>query len=268
MPTRVGREAPRMSVEALRMPTALDVPLKTLTPLKTLSPLKTPDIAVIDLQAPAFLDVPTIRKASAKTGILPQQPDQQVRYGRTMSRPTEDWQLVLEGFEKNDALAIAKVTDVIVGYLHRFRAHDRRSSWDDLIQDVLMALLRTVRRDGLRDPAAFVAYTGTVTRNTLTNFATRRDRKDRNLPWSDELANASQDNDHREAPSRRSEVAIDIERALHDLEPRCREVVANIYLEGFSYAETATRLSISLAAVKREQIKGLKVLRERLGIQR
>lgn len=239
-----------MSVEALRLSTTLDISITA------------PNISMIGLQEP---ESPA---AQREVDTLSPQPDEKVRYGRNMSRPAEDWQLVLEGFEQNDAMAIAKVTDVIVGYLHRFRAHDRRSSWDDLIQDVLMALLRTVRRGGLRDPAAFVAYTGTVTRNTLTNFATRRDRKDRNLPLNDELANAPHGSEHREASSHRSEVAIDVERALGDLEPRCRDVVASIYLEGFSYSETATRLSISLAAVKREQIKGLKVLRERLGIQR
>lgn len=193
-----------------------------------------------------------------------------VRYRETMPRPSEDWQKVLERFEQNDPLAIAKVTDVIIGYLHRYRAYDRRSSWDDLCQEVLIALLRTVRRGGLRDPAAFVAYTGTITRNKLANFAQRQDRKDRDVELKLDLTAGVEATQAGFAPNgegQRSETAMDLERALTSLPDRCRSVVESIYLHGYSYEETATRLAISLAAVKRDQIKGLKALRETMGIR-
>lgn len=187
-----------------------------------------------------------------------------------MTRPSEDWSKVLEGFERNDPLCIAKITDVIIGYLHHYRAYDRRSSWDDLCQEVLIALLRTVRRDGLRDPGAFVKYTGTITRNKLANFAQRKDPKDRNVSLDNAPEVVSPDNgtgatSRAEAP--RSEVLMDLDRALTDLPERCRKVVESIYVHGYSYQETSKRFSMSLSAVKRDQIKGLKALRAQLGIE-
>lgn len=195
--------------------------------------------------------------------------EKRVRYRRPMTRPSEDWSKVLDGFEKNDPLCIAKITDVIIGYLHHYRAYDRRSSWDDLCQEVLIALLRTVRRDGLRDPAAFVKYTGTITRNKLTNFAQRKDPKDRNVSLDDvaEVTSAQGDASAARADAPRSDVLIDLDRALADLPERCRKVVESIYVEGYSYQETSKRLSMSLSAVKRDQIEGLKALRAELGIE-
>ncbi len=190
-----------------------------------------------------------------------------VRYRVTMSRPSEDWQEILERFERGDSLAVAKVSDVIIGYLHHFRAYDRRSSWDDLCQEALIALLRTVRRGGLRDPQAFVAYTGKVVRNRLANYAQRTDRKDRNVELDDEHLNCDTAVVDQRPEAERSEVALDIEHGLAGLPERCRKVIEHIYLHGYSYQETATRLSLSLSAVKRDQIKGLKVLRETLGIE-
>jgi RNA polymerase sigma factor (sigma-70 family) len=195
-----------------------------------------------------------------------------VRYRLAVSRPSENWRQVLEGFERNDPLAIAKVTDVIIGYLHYYRAYDRRSSWDDLCQDVLISLLRTLRRGGLRDPGAFVAYTGTITRNRLANLAQRQERKDRELRSKAECSEAHPHAlDTSRAPGSealRCEVLMDLERALTGLPERCRRVVESIYLHGYSYRETSDRLSINLAAVKRDQIKGLKALRNILGIRR
>ncbi len=57
-----------------------------------------------------------------------------VRYRVDMSRPSEDWQETLERFERGDLLAVAKVSDVVIGYLHHFLAYHRRSSWDYLCQ--------------------------------------------------------------------------------------------------------------------------------------
>ena len=128
-------------------------------------------------------------------------------------------------------------------------------------------------RGGLRDPSAFVKYTGTITRNKLANFAQRQDRKDRSLSLDEDSPEANRARDGAEplanpghaAP--RSDVLMDLERALGDLPARCREVVESIYLHGYSYQETSDRLSISLSAVKRDQIAGLKALRDRLGIR-
>lgn len=200
------------------------------------------------------------------------QSEGRVVYGRSMPLPREAWEEVLEQFARGESAAVAQVSDVIIGYLHRYRAYDRRSAWDDLIQDVLIALLGTVRKGTLREPGAFVNYVGTVVRNRLSNYAQRTDRRDRNLEL-DERMLADEANELPHAPqtrtepaSARADVAMDLERGLVKLDPRCRQVIEHIYLQGFSYQETADRLELSLAAVKRDQIKGLKSLREILGI--
>ncbi len=185
-----------------------------------------------------------------------------------MPLPREAWEDVLKRFARGETEAVAQVSEIIVGYLHHYRAYDRRGAWDDLCQDVLIALLGTVRKGTLREPGAFVNYVGTVVRNRLANYAQRTDRRDRNL----ELDETRLDNDptldaRRSQPaSDRSDMALDLERGLDKLDPRCRQVIEHIYLHGFSYQETADRLSLSLPAVKRDQIKGLKALREVLGI--
>ncbi|MDP6979082.1 MAG: sigma-70 family RNA polymerase sigma factor [Myxococcota bacterium] len=186
-----------------------------------------------------------------------------------MPLPREAWEEVLERFGRGEPDAVARVSDVIVGYLHRYRAYDRRTSWDDLCQDVLISLLGTVRKGTLREPGAFVNYVGIVVRNRLANFAQRSDRRDRDLELDEERIDTQSvdaPKSRTEPASDRADLAIDLGRGLEQLDPRCRSVVEHIYLHGYSYQETADRLSISLPAVKRDQIKGLKALREVLGI--
>ncbi len=55
-----------------------------------------------------------------------------------MKKPQEDWISVLGALGEGDRLALAKVTSVITGFLARYGAYDRRDSWDDLCQEVLM----------------------------------------------------------------------------------------------------------------------------------
>ena len=54
-----------------------------------------------------------------------------------MAAPHEDWLDTLDALQTGDRVALVKVTNVITGFLTRFRAYDRRDSWDDVIQDVL-----------------------------------------------------------------------------------------------------------------------------------
>ena len=184
-----------------------------------------------------------------------------------MRLPREAWEDVLERFAQGETEAVARVSDIIVGYLHHYRAYDRRAAWDDLCQDALIALLGTVREGRLREPGAFVNYVGTVVRNRLAHHAQRTDRRDRNLEL-DETRLESEPSlaPHTVAPGERSDISLDLERGLSKLDDRCRQVIEHIYLQGFSYQETADRLALSLPAVKRDQIKGLKALRDVLGI--
>ena len=169
--------------------------------------------------------------------------------------PQEDWLAVLDALEKGDRVAVARVTAVITGFLARYGAYDVRDSWDDLCQEVLISLIRSARRGVLREPSAFISYTGTITRNVLIDHVRRETR-----PESRELRERLQEAGERRLP----DVLLDLHRAREGLPERLRRVVETIYLEGHSYATAAKLLGVPLGTLKRLQTQGLRALRERM----
>ena len=54
-------------------------------------------------------------------------------------RGQTDWGATLEALLEGDALALARLTRLINGFLGRWNAYDFRSDWDDLVQEVVVA---------------------------------------------------------------------------------------------------------------------------------
>ena len=81
-----------------------------------------------------------------------------------------DWLAAVAAVERGDRVALVKITNVITGYLAGYRAYEHRDSWDDLCQEVLIAVIRGVRKGAIRNPAAFVSYVGSITRNKLMDW--------------------------------------------------------------------------------------------------
>ncbi len=171
-----------------------------------------------------------------------------------MTRPPEDWIAVLDALLKNDRVALAKVTSVITGFLARYGAYDCRDSWDDIIDEVLIRLMDSHCRGLIREPAAFISYTGTITRNVMLDWFKK---------WKGEAALPEQL--EADAESRDLGMLLDLQRALDDLPEMERQVVGAIYLQGHSYEEAAERLGIPLGTLKRRQTEGLRVLRKKMG---
>ena len=71
---------------------------------------------------------------------------------------------------EGDQVAFLKLSRLITGFLIRLRAYDFREDWPDLIQEVLLALVKAVRRDGIRERSAVKAY---ARRTTYNRFAER-----------------------------------------------------------------------------------------------
>jgi RNA polymerase sigma-70 factor (ECF subfamily) len=181
----------------------------------------------------------------------------------------EDWPQVLLDVQAGDRIALVKLTRLISGFLLRYRAYEVRDQWDDLIQDVLAALLRSLQREGgPREPRAFVNYVGAITRNKFFDLLDRQRR-----PGSPDLVGDPAGAADRagvppeQASARGPDVYLDLGRALSTLPDKLRAAVDAIYLQGFSYEEAASRLGVPLGTLKRLQTQGLRELRAQLGTE-
>ncbi len=175
-----------------------------------------------------------------------------------MTRPPEDWIAVLDALLKNDRVALAKVTSVITGFLARYRAYDYRDSWDDIIDEVLIRLIKSHRRGVMREPAAFISYTGTITRNVS---------KDWFKGWKREADLPGRLDPPEGGPSN-VDVLVDLGHALQNLGEDLRVVVEAIYLQGHNYEVAAELLGIPEGTLRRRRTQGLKLLREKMGKKR
>jgi RNA polymerase sigma-70 factor (ECF subfamily) len=171
-----------------------------------------------------------------------------------MERPPEDWIAVSDALLKNDRVALVKVTSVITGFLARYRAYDLRDSWDDLIDEVLIRLIQSARRKSIREPRAFISYTGTITRNLLMDWI-KRENRHRDLP----------DRLKADVESRDTGMLLDLQRALDDLPVKERQVVEAIYLQGHSYESATELLEVPLGTLKRRLTQARKEVRKKMG---
>lgn len=171
--------------------------------------------------------------------------------------------------EAGDPAAIYEVTSVIVGFLNRYRAYDLRDQWDDICQEVLVALIEAVRADRIRAAGAFVNYTGATTRYKLREWIRKKHK-----PGSPDHAGDPEQatrSDPALLERRRADdpdLRFDMERALETLPERERNVIELIYLRGHSYKEASDRLDMPLGTLKRLQTSGLRELRRAMGMSR
>ncbi len=175
----------------------------------------------------------------------------------------EDWFDVVAGVRAGDPVALAKLTGLIVSLLYRHGAYRVRSSWEDICQDVLASLVRSVENGTLREPRAFVSFAYRMTRNAFLDFVQRRDRVTSGGRRDERSVREAIEN----APEHclndaNPDLLLDLQRALDVLPARDRAVIEEIYLRGRTYQEVADRFSIPLGTVKRLQTGGLRTLRE------
>lgn len=180
----------------------------------------------------------------------------------------DDWFEAIEAIERGDRVALARVTALVTGYLTRFGAYRVRDSWHDLCQEVLIRLIRAARDGKIDEPAAFVAYVGTITRNCLADWHRKNarhepaERADHEDPLADDLVLARAGFVCDPKPDLRA----DLQAALDALPDTQRRVVAAVYVQGLSYEEAAAQLGLPLGTLKRHQTEGLRLLREHMGI--
>lgn len=188
----------------------------------------------------------------------------------------DDWSQILDALRDGDLAAFDRVTRLITGYLARIGAYDRRDAWDDLVQEVLISILRTPPTS--RESGQIVRHVQTTThRKFVDQIRRERGRRRagadgaegeeegqgwrRSVPFDDEAGATGSLSDFE--PAR---VAFDegLRKALEDLGERERHAVECRYVLGCSNDEGAARLEVSLATYKRVLSRAIGELRARL----
>lgn len=174
----------------------------------------------------------------------------------------EDWIDVVDRLLVGDRLAFLKVNRLVTGCLTQLRAYDFQEEWDDLRQEVVLAVIGNARAGRLRDPQAFVGYVRIITRNKLMDRLRERmqHKEKESLPWDDATATSAA-----LAPDGGDDVDhVALRSALGELSADERRVVEGVYAQGKTYEEVSAETGIPLGTMKRRLRDALHVLRRRL----
>ena len=179
------------------------------------------------------------------------------------TRPPEDWYGVLEDLQGGDALALARITRLVNGFLAGWNAYDFRSDWDDLLQEVILAAALALREGRIRDRRAVVGYLRSTAR---FKFVDRlrvhiRAKEDQTLPWEDVVGSDALTAAGEAAPEGLSH---DIRNALERLPEKQQIAVLGVYLHGKTYNAVSEESGIPLGSLKRYLREGLAQLRNEL----
>ena len=170
-----------------------------------------------------------------------------------MAAPPEDWIAVLDRLAAGDRIAFAKVNRLLSGFLVQLRAYDFRDEWDDLRQEVVMALVANARAGKLRDPQAFLGYARIVTRNKVVDRLKGARRHERaTVSWDEDAARA--------VPAA---AAREVWAAVRDLPDEQQDVLDGIYRQGKTYQAVSDATGIPLGTMKRRLRDALMALRLR-----
>ncbi len=185
-----------------------------------------------------------------------------------MSKRETNWDETMNQLVQGDRVSVAKVSHVVTCFLARYGAYNMRESWDDLCQEVLMALVRRAQKGQVCNPSAFISYVGKVTRSKLIDRIDRDRRAGATTATIDGAAAEvlrARLNPERDNPD--CDIHLDLQIALSKLPERTRHVLEVIYLEGHRYEDAAQVLEMPLGTIKRLQTAGLRELRQLLGVE-
>lgn len=177
-----------------------------------------------------------------------------------MAEAPTDWLGVVERLVAGDRLAYAQLGRLVTSYLTRLRAYDFREEWDDLRQEVVIAVVANVRAGRLRDSRALSAYVRAVTRNKFIDRLKQhlRCRPGERLAWEDETAHAL-------AADEADPRLHDLWHAVGDLPEEERRVLDAVYRQGKTYEQASESVGLPLGTMKRRLHAALVALRQKLG---
>ena len=178
-------------------------------------------------------------------------------------RPVSDqvWPAVVARLAAGDRAAFLKLNRLVTSVLVQLRAYDFREEWDDLRQEVVLAVVANARAGKLRDPQAFVGYVRIITRNKFVDRLKQhlRLKEGEALPWDDEAARIAA------PPVPDAREAVELWAAVGSLPDDEQRILHGLYRQGRTYEEVAHDTGIPLGTLKRRLRSALDTLRERLG---
>ena len=179
---------------------------------------------------------------------------------RAQEREAE-WADLMRRANAGDAAAYRRLLEALAPVLRAAtrrgfaRAGKSEADAEDVVQETLLAI--HLKRHTWDATAPLGPWVRAIARNKLIDALRRRGSRIE-VPIEDYI-------DYLPAePEAQSGIVRDVERRLHELPERQRDVVRAIAVEGVSIAETATRLSVSQGAVRVALHRGLAALALRL----
>jgi RNA polymerase sigma-70 factor (ECF subfamily) len=172
------------------------------------------------------------------------------------------WLDVLDRLLAGDRLAFMELNRLVTGLLTRQRVHDLSEDWDDLRQEVVIAVVTAARAGRLRDPDAFLGFVRAIVRNKVADrLDTRYRTHEKQRAPIDDVADQLADDSGRDAED--AVRAATLWRAVGDLPAEEAAVVRGVYAEGKTYETVAAETGIPLGTMKRRLRDGLAALRRR-----
>jgi len=179
---------------------------------------------------------------------------------------TEDWAGVVERLLAGDRASQLRIARLVTGFLARWGAYDFREEWPDLVQDVLLALVRAAREGRVEKPEAVIGYVRSIAHHKFMDRLRARVRHggEESTPVEDALPLPGCD---RLRTGANQDVVTDVRRALERLPERKRRVIFAVYGEGKSYEQAAEETGTPLGSVKRYLREGMQALRKDFAVE-
>lgn len=176
----------------------------------------------------------------------------------TRARVTEfsEEALLVKAVRRGEQEAFAKLYSLYAPMVHGILlARVPWSEVDDLVQDVFLVVIKKLNT--LRDDAAFGGWLAMIARNRAMDFHRRKRETDE---LTDEVATTSNTEADREAAH--------ILDAICGLPEAYRETLVLRLVEGMTGPEIAGRTGLTPASVRVNLHRGMKLLREKLGMEK
>jgi RNA polymerase sigma-70 factor (ECF subfamily) len=182
-----------------------------------------------------------------------------------------NWRSIVEQALAGDRAAYARLARLVTGHLAHWRAYDFRADWDDMVQDVLISVVRAHKDGRLDAPGAIQAYVRQAIRfkfidclrtsgrrTSVGDPVERIGRGDHGVHWPpSESVSAGA-----------AELRISLARAVEALPERERLAIYEVHVRGRTYEEAAAATGIPLGSLKRALREGLARLREVIDAER
>lgn len=176
-----------------------------------------------------------------------------------MAAPREDWAAIVDRLLEGDEVACLKLSRLVTGFLASWRAYDFQDEWQDLVQEVLIAVITGARENRIRDRRAVVGYVRTIAHNKFMDRLKKHmgHKEDQTLEWEE----ATERGEELPAQASDDELVVGMRLSLEKLPERKRRIVYGVYAEGKTYEQVAKETGTPLGTVKRHLRDGLAELR-------